>query len=147
MFIEAKYPLEGKPSPPNAVWPHPQQITISNDVLYIRPHDLKIDSNIRSCDIIAKAIQRYEPIFFPPKLAMNLPPSSANNILQSLTLNIPGNAQCEQYIQQNSNESYTLTISRQIANVEATTVWGLLRGLETFSQLIYIDQQNYVRSL
>ncbi|CAF4499745.1 unnamed protein product [Rotaria socialis] len=70
MFIEAKYPLEGKPSPPNAVWPHPQQITISNDVLYIRPHDLKIDSNIRSCDIIAKAIQRYEPIFFPPKLAM-----------------------------------------------------------------------------
>ncbi|CAF3387775.1 unnamed protein product, partial [Rotaria socialis] len=117
------------------------------DVLYIRPHDLKIDSNIRSCDIIAKAIQRYEPIFFPPKLAMNLPPSSGNNILQSLTLNIPGNAQCEQYIQQNSNESYTLTISRQIANVEATTVWGLLRGLETFSQLIYIDQQNYVRSL
>ncbi|CAF4685422.1 unnamed protein product, partial [Rotaria socialis] len=84
-FLAVRLPLRGKPSPPNAVWPHPQQITISNDVLYIRPHDLKIDSNIRSCDIIAKAIQRYEPIFFPPKLAMNLPPSSANNILQSLT--------------------------------------------------------------
>ncbi|CAF2083000.1 unnamed protein product [Rotaria magnacalcarata] len=143
-FLAVRLPLQGQPSPPNAVWPHPQQMTVSKDLLYIRPHDLKIDSNIQSCDIIAKAIQRYEPIFFPPKLAMNSPPSSANNILQSLTLNIPANSQCEKYIQQNSNESYTLNISRQIATVEATTVWGLLRGLETFSQLIYIDQQNYV---
>ncbi|CAF4666328.1 unnamed protein product, partial [Rotaria socialis] len=55
-FLAVRLPLKGQPSPPNAVWPHPQQMTASNDVLYIRPHDLKIDSNIRSCDIIAKAI-------------------------------------------------------------------------------------------
>ena len=80
-------------------------MTVSTDILYIRPHDLKIDSNIQSCDIIAKAIQRYGPIFFPPKLSMNSPPSTADYILQSLTLNIRGSAQCERYIQQNSNES------------------------------------------
>ncbi|CAF3928629.1 unnamed protein product, partial [Rotaria sordida] len=143
-FIAVRLPLKGERSPPNAVWPHPQQITTSNDLLYIRPHDIMIYSNIQTCDIIAKAIERYKPIFFPPKLSMLQPPSDANNILQSLTLNIRDNSPCEEYIQQNSNETYTLTINQQMAIVEASTVWGLLRGLETFSQLIYINQQNYV---
>ncbi|CAF2741185.1 unnamed protein product [Rotaria sp. Silwood2] len=143
-FIAVRLPLKGEHSPPNAVWPHPQQIIASNELLYIRPHDIMIHSNIRTCDIISKAIERYEPIFFPPKLSMNEPPSNADNILQNLTLNIRDNPQCEQYIQQNSDETYTLTINNKIAIVEATSVWGLLRGLETFSQLIYINEQNYV---
>jgi hypothetical protein len=94
------------------------------------------------------------------------PPATADNILQSLTLNIRDGGQCEQYIQQTSNETCkstifilnnisvyrfffkdTLTIAGQMAIVEASTVWGLLRGLETFSQLIYINEQNYVCSL
>ena len=37
-----------------------------------------------------------------------------------------------------------LTINQAIAIVNANSVWGLLRGLETFSQLVYINEQNYV---
>ncbi len=33
------------------------------------------------------------------------PPSAATNVLQSLTLNIPNDPQCEQYIQLDSNEN------------------------------------------
>ncbi|CAF1110759.1 unnamed protein product [Rotaria sordida] len=143
-YIEVKYPLKGKRSPPNAVWPHPQQINISNDLLYIRPNDLAVYSNLQTCDIIAKAIERYKPIFFPPTLDMKQPSSNMENILQNLTLNVKGNIQCEKYIELNSNEAYNLTIKQKFALVEAYSVWGLLRGLETFSQLIYINEQNYI---
>jgi hypothetical protein len=97
--------FKGKRSAPNAVWPHPEQINISNDLLYIRPNDLTIYSNIQSCDIITKAMERYKPIFFPPALEMRQPPSGTESILRNLTLNIKGNLQCEKYIELNSNEA------------------------------------------
>lgn len=75
------------------------------DLLYIRPQNLPIDSNIQSCDIIAKAIERYPLYFFPPALIMNQPPTNATNILESLTLNMTGVPQCDQYIQLDSNET------------------------------------------
>ncbi len=80
-------------------------MNISNDLLYIRPNDLTIYSNIQTCDIIAKAIERYKPIFFPPSFDMHKPSIDSQNILQNLTLNIIGNNQCEKYIELNSNEA------------------------------------------
>jgi hypothetical protein len=100
--------LKGKRSAPNAIWPHPQKMDISNDLFYIRPNDLTVYSNLQTCDIIAKAIERYKPIFFPPTLDMSQPPSDMENILQNLTLNVKGNNQCEKYIELNSNEACEL---------------------------------------
>ena len=77
----------------------------SADLQYIRPNNLTVNSNIKSCDIIAKAIQRYQLYFFPPALIMNQPPSSASNILDSLTLNMLNDPQCEENIQLESDES------------------------------------------
>ncbi|CAF3327401.1 unnamed protein product [Rotaria sp. Silwood1] len=88
-YIEVKYPLKGEHSPPNAIWPHPQQINASNELLYIRPHAIMIHSNIQTCDIITKAIQRYEPIFFPPKLSMRDPPSGDVHRCRLLRRGIP----------------------------------------------------------
>jgi len=106
--------FQGQRSAPNAVWPQPQQFNASSDLLYIRPHDIPIYSNIITCDIIAKAIQRYQPLFFPPALVMLEPPSTASNVLQSLNLNIPDDPQCEQYIQLDSNENCKKIVSRII---------------------------------
>ena len=121
-YIEAKYPLkvsrmieerstderwnfQGKRSAPNAVWPHPQQMNSVDDLLYIRPNNLPIYSNLQTCDIIAKAIERYRPILFPPTLDMHQPPVDTQNIFQNLTLNVGRNGQCEKYIELNSSEA------------------------------------------
>jgi hypothetical protein len=97
--------VQGQRSAPNAVWPHPQQITLSNDTLFIRPRDLMVYSNMESCDIIARAIERYQPLFFPPKLDMQQPPADGDKVLQSLTLTLRGDTQCPKYIQLDSDES------------------------------------------
>ena len=77
---------------------------LSNDTIFLRPHDLTIYSNLITCDIIAKAIERYEPLFFPPKIDLNSP-TDDQDILQSLTLNVRDNPSCEQHIMLDSDES------------------------------------------
>ena len=96
---------KGKQAAPNAVWPHPQQMNVSHELLYLRPNDLLVYSNLQTCDIIGKAIERYKPIFFPPNFDFNSPPAITQNILQNLTLNVVGNKSCEKYIELNSNEA------------------------------------------
>jgi len=78
-------------------------------------------SNLQTCDIIEKAIERYKPIFFPPTFDMHQPPSDKDNILQNLTLNVIGNNQCEKYIELNSNEackSKILNLRKLLFNIE-----------------------------
>ena len=76
--------------------------------MYIRPNDLRVYSNLQNCDIIAKAIERYKSIFFPPTFNMSQPMSDTWNILQNLTLKVVDNVQCEQYIELDSNEACKL---------------------------------------
>ena len=62
-------------------------------------------SNMESCDIIASAIERYQPLFFPPKLDMQQPPVDGDKVLQSLTLTLRGSTLCPKHIQLDSDES------------------------------------------
>jgi hypothetical protein len=81
---------------------------VSTDLLYIRPHALTVHSNMITCDIVGKAIERYESIFFPPTFDMRSVPADANNILERLTLNVDGSQPvCEKHIELNSNEACT----------------------------------------
>ncbi|XP_040926984.1 beta-hexosaminidase subunit alpha isoform X2 [Betta splendens] len=47
--------------------------------------------------------------------------------------------ECESYPKADSSEKYNMSVSAGQASLNAETVWGALRGLETFSQLVYQD--------
>jgi hypothetical protein len=83
-----------------------------------------------------QAFDRYRAIVFPsvsplpPRLAGSLPALSALNVLirsSDLTLALE------------TSENYTLAINFPNATLHADTVFGALRGLETFSQMVQPD--------
>ncbi|NWV04279.1 HEXB hexosaminidase, partial [Ptilonorhynchus violaceus] len=48
-----------------------------------------------------------------------------------------GDPGCDRHPDLSSNEAYHLTVTQPVAYLKAYEVWGALRGLETFSQLVH----------
>ena len=97
--------MQGEPSAPNAPWPHPQQLNASSDYIYIDPNFFILYSNIKNCDIIDKAIQRYKPIFFPPKLSIKSPNRfNDSQVLISILIRITSK-ECLTYPQLHDDQS------------------------------------------
>lgn len=59
--------------------------------------------------------------------------------LQQLLVSVVLDSECEKYPNITSDESYSLVVKEPVALLKANRVWGVLRGLETFSQLVYQD--------
>ena len=53
------------------------------------------------------------------------------------TLQVTSFGGCAQKLSLESDESYNLNISPGLAIITANASWGVLRGLDTFNQLIY----------
>lgn len=98
-------------------------------------------SNLISCDVIDEAFVRYHHWI---QLDRNGIPSPDLSPLQQLSVSVV-DLNCSSYPALGDDESYSLTINGQpTATLQAKTVWGALRGLETFSQLIYLtDDKKY----
>lgn len=90
------------------------------------------------CDIVSEAIKRYKSLtFITNKKSVadsSLPP------LKKVNIQIDQPELCG-YPQLNDDESYSIEIVQRDAHVlgsiSSKTVWGALRALETFSQLVY----------
>ncbi|XP_005928844.1 beta-hexosaminidase subunit alpha [Haplochromis burtoni] len=123
------------------VWPLPQSITSSPERYPLNPQAFYFTYGSQSaaqegCSVLDEAFKRYFSLIFPDY-------SSGYGFLRfsvdkPFTVQVSvGRDDCDSYPDQDSSEQYTLSVSAGQASLKAETVWGALRGLETFSQLVY----------
>ncbi|XP_018120717.1 beta-hexosaminidase subunit beta isoform X2 [Xenopus laevis] len=133
-------------SPYGSLWPLPQTVTFSADTFRIPPSAFSIvhgsGSTVgASCVMLQDAFRRYYDYMFGYSKWKHLSekPSDAGQLLQLQVIILSQDHECHQYPTVKSDESYELSVGENVAVLKAKQVWGALRGLETFSQLIYED--------
>ncbi|KAH9703240.1 Beta-hexosaminidase 1 [Citrus sinensis] len=135
------------------IWPLPAQFTSGNDTLSVDPAlYLSVSGKGSGSKIVKEAFERYKAIIFEHEVEGVNSHSVFNNFRKRRswgfdigTLKIVVHSDNED-LQLGVDESYTLLVAKNEglsiigeATIEANTVYGALRGLETFSQLCSFD--------
>ncbi|XP_009248266.1 beta-hexosaminidase subunit alpha isoform X3 [Pongo abelii] len=126
-----------------ALWPWPQNIQTSDQRYVLYPNNFQFQYDVSSaaqpgCSVLDEAFQRYRDLLFGsgswprPYLTGKRHTLEKNVLVVSVVT--PG---CNQLPTLESVENYTLTINDDQCLLLSETVWGALRGLETFSQLVW----------
>lgn len=119
------------PKPRTLLWSNPEAHYISSKFTISCPHHQYLSPAVnRYYDLILN--EHYRPLITPSSIKFNalaLP-------LQNLTITV---SDLVAPLHHGVNESYTLDIPNNgvSAIITSQTVWGAMRGLETFSQLIW----------
>uniref|UniRef100_A0A8C5GAT6 Hexosaminidase A (alpha polypeptide) n=1 Tax=Gouania willdenowi TaxID=441366 RepID=A0A8C5GAT6_GOUWI len=127
----------------DGVWPLPQTWSSSAGRVPLDPQNFYLVHGGKSaaqqgCSVLDVAFKRYFSLLFPDY-------NSALRFRQGTLFTVEvtvSQDDCEGYPNQDSSERYSLNVKGQLASLTADTVWGALRGLETFSQLVYQDDYN-----
>ena len=121
---------------PATLWPLPQSIKRGQKDLTVSP-SANFFSVSGSSDLLSKAFERYDKYTFPH--AANSGSSGSGPKITGLDLVVADKDESHQQL--DTDESYTLKVPATggKAKVTAKTVYGALRALETFSQLVRFD--------
>ncbi|XP_041082725.1 beta-hexosaminidase subunit alpha-like isoform X2 [Polyodon spathula] len=144
--------------PAQGVWPLPQNLTSSAERYSLSPREFNFLYDKGSavqpgCTILDTAFKRYfriafsgysggKPLTGNEKSGCVSPGGSScgSAPLRALVVNVQKGG-CDGFPDLNSKEDYKLSIADGLGSLSAVSVWGALRGLETFSQLVYQDQE------
>ncbi|XP_053444723.1 beta-hexosaminidase subunit beta [Nycticebus coucang] len=128
-----------------ALWPLPLSVKVTGTQLRLAAENFYIDHGPNStagptCSALEEAFRRYyEYIFGVYKRPQGLPKLEGGTQLKQLLVSVVLESECDAFPSMSSDESYSLLVKEPVALLKANRVWGALRGLETFSQLIYQD--------
>ncbi|XP_076019967.1 beta-hexosaminidase subunit beta isoform X2 [Genypterus blacodes] len=144
--VESEFVTE--PSKYGSLWPLPQKVQISQTSFKLASlsftiTDAKESSAGPSCILLQNAYRRYYEYMFGGTRRQEPSKSRgtrAPDLPELQVLVTSPHSECDGYPAVASDESYELTVDQPYAVLKAPKVWGALRGLETFSQLVYEDE-------
>ena len=116
------------------VWPLPAKATGGSSVIAVTPVDHFFTLALHS-PLLEAAFQRYARLTFPHATKKVAGGSSVG--VRALSLSVDDLDESHPTIK--TDESYTLSVLANSATLKAKTVYGALRGLETFSQMVVFD--------
>ena len=132
------------------VWPYPQSIVTDQTYFTLNPKTFNFTLQTKGkCDLLEKTIARYRDLLFledcshvskSANLTFFERKSDIENDIKfrgnlaNITVMI--NQKCEVEPHMNMNEMYAIDINQQIAQIFAEDVWGAIRAIETFTQLV-----------
>ncbi|XP_035665449.1 beta-hexosaminidase subunit beta-like [Branchiostoma floridae] len=131
------------------VWPQPRSIDTTSVRYYLDPRNFRLEADSSSAAVsdpeckavVDHALSRYgELLFWIPE--EDRAGVDGDETLDKLVLTITRG--CTRYPSLESDESYSILVNSDGATLLAQTAWGALRGLETFSQLIYGENGKHV---
>ncbi|XP_066514621.1 beta-hexosaminidase subunit beta isoform X2 [Hoplias malabaricus] len=129
-----------------ALWPLPQKVQSSGTAFRLSATSFQIvhgkgSTAGPSCSLLQNAFRRYYNYIFGDvrKHGKNLNNVFDSDVLELQVLITAADPECDGYPSIKSDESYSLEVDQPAAVLKAANVWGALRGLETFSQLVYED--------
>ncbi|KAL8050352.1 hypothetical protein ABFX02_06G077400 [Erythranthe guttata] len=125
------------------IWPLPRQHTSGNQTLTVNPNlSLVTSGNGSNSLIVSEAFDRYKKIIFK-HTSSKLPGTGIDYDLNKLSVVVHSD---NEELQLGVDESYTLMVAATDKlsiigeiTIEADSVYGALRGLETLSQLCAFD--------
>eukprot|EP01100_Stratorugosa_tubuloviscum_P015098 TRINITY_DN847_c0_g1_i1.p1 TRINITY_DN847_c0_g1~~TRINITY_DN847_c0_g1_i1.p1 ORF type:complete len:544 (-),score=243.52 TRINITY_DN847_c0_g1_i1:107-1738(-) len=109
------------------IWPLPQSYSFGSNTIQLTSNFQFISPN--HSQILSHAFTRYYFLMFTHG-------RESQGTLKSVEVIFTSN---NETLQLGTNESYSLFIDNEGSKITATTVYGALRGLETFSQLVTYD--------
>jgi hexosaminidase len=120
------------------VWPKPQSQSSGSSVYSLSQSAFDYEPIGFSSGILNAAIRRYRAITFYryPWFDEPSPPPQwpvTHGSVTQLTINVTSR---NETLSLETDESYTLVVASPVSTITATTVYGALRALETFAQLV-----------
>ncbi|XP_076801117.1 beta-hexosaminidase subunit beta-like [Clavelina lepadiformis] len=123
---------------PGSVWPQPQSQTSTSQTYPVLAEKFAFTYTSSSfrCSLLDEAFKRYQMLIMnaAARSKLHFRPRAPYTIT---TLDINLMAKCEDYPSLDMNEAYSLDVGESSTQLQAESVWGILRGLETFSQLLW----------
>ncbi|CAL4067414.1 unnamed protein product [Meganyctiphanes norvegica] len=133
-----------------APWPKPHEMQhILPGYLTVDPDHFSFDVTNNNCDILTEAVKRYKDIMFnaprAPKSKSRVSWHTASGFLGELTsMDVDLMEPCEELPHLDMYEGYNITVIDGSGTISSISIWGILRGLETFSQLLVPSGDAYL---